>query len=81
VVRQLGDIAELEVRDDGVGVAPKGSQGSGLLGLAERMTEAGGALEAGPADGGGFRLVARVPIATPTAPGPEGEAQPLTTGP
>jgi two-component system sensor histidine kinase DesK len=81
VVRRLGDIVELEVRDDGIGDGPKGGQGSGLRGLGERMAEAGGTLEAAPAEGGGFRLVARVPIATPMPPGREGQAEPLRTGP
>jgi hypothetical protein len=30
------------------------------------MAEAGGTLEAGPADGGGFRVIARLPIAAYT---------------
>ncbi len=75
VVRRVGEIAELEVRDDGAGPARgAGGEGSGLRGLAERMAEAGGTLEAGAADGGGFRLVARVAIAASMAPRPDGEA-------
>ena len=38
-------------------------RGSGLSGLAERLAQAGGRLEAGPAVGGGFRVVAVVPLA------------------
>jgi two-component system, NarL family, sensor histidine kinase DesK len=80
VVRRVGDVAELEVRDDGAGTMGGGGEGSGLRGLAERMAEAGGTLEAGPGEGGGFRLVARVPIATPMASPPEGEAEPVASG-
>ncbi|MFI6516201.1 sensor histidine kinase [Spirillospora sp. NPDC050679] len=47
----------LEVRDDGAAAAPP-SGGHGLRGLTERMAEAGGTLEAGPAPGGGFVLTA-----------------------
>jgi two-component system response regulator DesR len=65
-VRREDGVAELEVRDDGAGGAKGAGEGSGLRGLSERMAEAGGTLDAGPADGGGFRLVARVPIATST---------------
>jgi two-component system sensor histidine kinase DesK len=65
-VRRKGEVAELEVRDDGLGAAHGTDSGSGLRGLAERMAEAGGTLEAGPAEGGGFRLLARVPIAAST---------------
>lgn len=63
IVRRVGDVAELEVRDDGTG--PAGGEGSGLRGLAERIAEAGGTLDAGAADGGGFRLLARVVVARP----------------
>jgi two-component system sensor histidine kinase DesK len=62
-VRRTDGIAELEVRDDGIGLVNGTDGGSGLRGLAERITEAGGMLEAGPAEGDGFRLIARVPIA------------------
>lgn len=48
--------------DDGVGgVASAG--GTGLHGLRERVGAAGGRVEAGPGDGGGFRLQAYVPRA------------------
>ena len=79
-VRRVGDVGELEVRDDGAGPAIGGDQGSGLRGLAERMAEAGGKLGTGPAEGGGFRLVAQVPIATPMSPPAEAETEPLTPG-
>jgi two-component system, NarL family, sensor histidine kinase DesK len=36
--------------------------GSGLAGLRERAREVGGELEAGPLDGGGYRLALRVPV-------------------
>jgi two-component system sensor histidine kinase DesK len=50
--------------DDGVGgVANAG--GSGLHGLRERVGAAGGHVEAGPGDRGGFRLQAYVPQAAP----------------
>jgi two-component system, NarL family, sensor histidine kinase DesK len=81
VVRRVGDAAELELRDDGIGAAGAGGQGSGLRGLAERIAEAGGELEAGPADGGGFRLLARVPIATSPPPRDGSETGTLTTAP
>ena len=80
VVRRAGDLAELEVSDDGVGAGETHGARSGLRGLAERMAEAGGTLDAGPAERGGFRLVARVPIATPTAPQAGGEAEPVASG-
>ncbi|MEU8704315.1 histidine kinase [Streptomyces sp. NPDC048565] len=39
--------------------------GSGLHGLRERLAEVGGSLEAGPTDGGRFRLTAAVPLPPP----------------
>jgi signal transduction histidine kinase len=51
----------VEVADDGAGTELTG-RGYGLVGLAERVTLAGGAFEAGTApDGGGFRVVAVLP--------------------
>jgi two-component system, NarL family, sensor histidine kinase DesK len=79
VVRCLGEVAELEVRDDGAGGTGAAGEGSGVRGLAERMVEAGGSLEAGPADEGGFRLVARVPIVTSVGPRREGQLEPVAT--
>ncbi|MEU0220846.1 histidine kinase [Streptomyces sp. NPDC006265] len=58
-----GPVLELTVEDNGSGGAGTG-QGNGLAGLTERLTKAGGALEAGPLKSG-FRLVARVPTAGP----------------
>lgn len=79
-VRHTDGVAELEVRDDGLGAANGATRGSGLRGLAERMAEAGGTLEAGPVEGGGFRLIARVPIAIPTPRRRDDEPEPVATG-
>ena len=79
VVRRAGEVAELEVHDDGASAKRGPGQGSGLRGLAERMAEVGGTLAAGPADEGGFRLVARVPIATSVGPRREGQLEPVAT--
>lgn len=51
----------LTVQNDGASAAAPG-RGSGLAGLHERLAAVGGTLEAGPADGGRFRLVAEVPL-------------------
>ncbi len=79
VVRRVGDSAELELRDDGIGAVSASGQGTGLRGLAERMAEAGGRLEASPAEGGGFLLLARVPIATSLSPRDASETEALGT--
>jgi two-component system sensor histidine kinase DesK len=61
-----GGEAYAEVRDDGRGPAAAGGAGTGgngLRGLAERVHVAGGTLAGGPAEGGGFLLSARLPLA------------------
>lgn len=63
--------ARLGVVDDGVGPVDTG-RGSGLAGLAERASAAGGRLESGEAAGGGFRLELYVPVGASAA----GDASP-----
>lgn len=75
VVRRTGDLAELEIRDDGPGAAPANGWGSGLQGLAERLAAAGGWLRATPRPGGGFRMAASLPLEAP----PDGAAPPPPT--
>ncbi|HEY7346491.1 MAG TPA: sensor histidine kinase [Gaiella sp.] len=61
-VRYEADQVRLEVRDDGNG-GPKGNgSGYGLVGVRERVKIYGGEMTAGPADGGGFVLSARLPL-------------------
>ena len=61
---QLGyspDALRIEVTDDGRG--PVGEHvGHGLIGMRERAALYGGTLAAGPADGGGFRVTAVLPV-------------------
>jgi two-component system, NarL family, sensor histidine kinase DesK len=62
LVPALGQ-ATVEVIDDGPGTNGEPGGGSGLLGLGERIRQAGGRLEAGPReDGPGFRVRAIVPL-------------------
>lgn len=62
-VTGAGGRVRLEITDDGdcAGCATPDS-GSGLRGLTERLAAAGGSLEAGPAPGKGFRVVAELPL-------------------
>src|SRR4051812_588687 len=57
----------LEIGDDG---AAYGRSGQGLVAVRERVRLYGGALATGPADGGGWRVRATLPLAT-------GESSPL----
>jgi signal transduction histidine kinase len=67
----------VRVDDDGAG-APTASSpgtGSGILGMRERATALGGELVAGPRPGGGFRVVARLPLG-----GRENGSEPVGSG-
>jgi signal transduction histidine kinase len=56
----------VQVDDDGRGpVAPAGgSGGNGIRGMKERVAALGGELTTGPRPGGGFRVLARLPLST-----------------
>jgi signal transduction histidine kinase len=58
------DALTVQVDDDGAGTpgrrAPTG--GNGIRGMRERTAALGGQLEAGPRPGGGFRVLARLPL-------------------
>ena len=62
-VRYRADEVQLEVRDDGAGAAPSDGLGHGLVGIRERVKIYGGEMSAGTANGGGFVLSTRLPIA------------------
>lgn len=57
-----GGVLSIEVSDDGRGINGRSDgSGHGLMGMRERVGVYGGTLAAGPADGGGFRVTARIP--------------------
>ncbi len=61
-LRYDGDVT-VEVADDGVGGTAV--PGNGIAGMRERAAALGGEVEAGPCPGGGFRVVARLPVGSP----------------
>jgi signal transduction histidine kinase len=62
-VRYEVDRLALEITDTGTGPMPKEARpGHGLVGMRERVALYGGRLETGVAPGGGYRILASLPI-------------------
>ena len=61
-VERVDDRLRVEVLDDGTVAAPS-APGHGLAGMRERLRLYGGCLDAGPRDGGGWRVLATAPVA------------------
>ena len=77
MVRYEPDAVHLEIVDDGRGAAAAAARragrgatasGHGLVGMRERAALYGGALEAGPRPGGGYRVAATLRFAPVPAP-------------
>jgi signal transduction histidine kinase len=62
VVRYGKENLELEIADTGAGEGTNDGEGHGLVGMRERVSLYGGKIEAGPRDGGGFAVRARLPL-------------------
>ncbi len=58
----LEDDLELVIADDGAGVAPGTSAGVGVQSMRERARELGGSLTIDEREGGGTRVLARLPV-------------------
>jgi signal transduction histidine kinase len=63
-LREAGGALEVEVRDDGRGIAEEVTAGVGLLSLRERAEELGGRCEVSCPSGGGTRVWAWLPTGT-----------------
>ncbi|MET8289826.1 sensor histidine kinase [Streptomyces sp. NPDC005132] len=64
-VAASGDCVEVTVVDNGrttQSISPAGGAGRGLVGMKERVRLVGGSLRAGPVRGGGFEVMARLPM-------------------
>jgi signal transduction histidine kinase len=58
----LNDGLQIEIVDDGVGIADRHHSGVGLVSMRERAAELGGTCTVGRAPGGGTRVAARLPL-------------------
>jgi signal transduction histidine kinase len=61
----VGDVARVEVTDDGIGFSASRAEGFGLSGMRARVGEAGGRLSVDSASGRGTHLVVEVPAGRP----------------
>ncbi|MFC4056021.1 sensor histidine kinase [Actinomadura syzygii] len=62
-MRYSGEALEIQVDDDGRGAAaPDDGRGHGLAGMRERVAVYGGRVRAAPRSGGGFEVVAWIPV-------------------
>jgi signal transduction histidine kinase len=66
-LRYEPDGLTVQVTDDGLASSTPGSGGHGLAGMRERIEMYGGTVQAGPLEGGGFGVVARLPCPQPPA--------------
>ncbi len=62
VLRYTRDALVLAISDDGRGAAAPDGTGHGLTGMRERVAMYGGSVAAGPRPGGGFEVVATLPL-------------------
>ncbi|HEY2321015.1 MAG TPA: sensor histidine kinase [Solirubrobacteraceae bacterium] len=67
-VRRVPEAITVEVSDDGACTTTE-PPGNGVRGMRERAAALGGTLEAGPRDGGGWRVQAWLPVSEPTTNG------------
>ena len=68
VLRYSDDAVVLAISDDGRGATAPDGAGHGLTGMRERVAMYGGSVAAGPRPGGGFEVVATLPL-TPVQAG------------
>ncbi len=63
-LRVEADVLHIDVKDDGAVGQLQPATGHGLRGMAERAAALGGDVTAGPAEGGGWQVHARLPLTT-----------------
>ncbi|MGP3971408.1 sensor histidine kinase [Streptomyces sp. 6N223] len=70
-VKEQEKAQEKAQQEEGGGAVNGSGSGHGLTGMRERATALSGSCEAGPLEGGGFRVRVRLPLKPPRPPGAE----------
>ena len=58
----MDDELVVQIDDDGNGPSPNDGKGHGIIGMKERASTFGGSVYTGPIEGGGFRVIAAIPL-------------------
>ncbi|MFT3943455.1 MAG: sensor histidine kinase [Ancrocorticia sp.] len=62
ILQWMGDQLVVQIDDDGTGPGASDGKGHGIIGMKERASTFGGSVHTGPIEGGGFRVIAAIPL-------------------
>ncbi len=62
ILQWMGHQLVVQIDDDGTGPGSGDGKGHGIIGMKERASTFGGSVYTGPIEGGGFRVIAAIPL-------------------